>query len=242
MAGCAQRPEGARVVAVSPAASPLAQTMTPTTTELALEPVESTLPPAAVVADMICRDGWRAQSPTGSGVEHTITKMTIHHTGTALGDNRNAPSRLLQHQRLHQNDRGWIDIAYHVGVDRNGNIYELRDWRVKGDTATEYNPEGHFLVLCEGNFDEEAVTPEQLEGAAKAFAWAASTFNVSLDELKGHRDFAATACPGADLYSKVKSGELKGLVTDLLARGPVELREICGPEAAERVAAIEAGT
>ena len=62
--------------------------------------------------------------------------MTIHHTGVVLGDNRNAPARLRQHQQLHQNDRGWIDIAYHVGIDRNGNIYELRDPGIKGDTAT----------------------------------------------------------------------------------------------------------
>ena len=115
--------------------------------------------------------------------------MTIHHTGVVLGDNRNAPARLRQHQQLHQNERGWIDIAYHVGVDRNGNIYELRDPWLKGDTATEYDTTGHFLVLCEGNFDAETVTPEQLHGAAMAFAWAASTLPISSTVVEGHLDY-----------------------------------------------------
>lgn len=209
--------------------------------EPATQPVEPALPPLAAAAPMICRDAWRAQPARPGGIPHTLTRMTIHHTGAALGDNRNAPARLLQHQQLHQNERGWIDIAYHIGVDRNGNIYELRDPLVRGDTATEYDTTGHFLVLCEGNFDEETVTPEQLHSAAMAFAWAASTFSISSTLVEGHRDYAATACPGTDLYSYVTSGELTRRVTELLTAGPVNLQKFCGPQAAERVAAIEAG-
>ena len=205
------------------------------------QPDESTPPPVAVASQIICREGWRAQPAREGGVPHTPSRMTIHHTAVVLGDNRNAPARLRQHQQLHQNDRGWIDIAYHVGIDRNGNIYELRDPGIKGDTATEYDTTGHFLVLCEGNFDEEIVTPEQLEGAALAFAWAAAEYPINPAVVEGHQDFAATACPGANLQSFVESGELTRRVTELIAAGPVDLQKICGSEAAERVAAIEAG-
>jgi len=209
--------------------------------ETAPQPVDPVPPPFAVAAPMICREAWGAKPAKPGGVPHTLTRLTIHHTGVVLGDNRNAPARLRQHQQLHQNDRGWIDIAYHVGVDRNGNIYELRDPLHRGDTATEYDTAGHFLVLCEGNFDEESVTPEQLQSAAMAFAWAASAFSIGPSAVEGHRDFAATACPGADLYSYVSSGELTRRINDLMAAGPVNLQTICGPEAAARVATIEAG-
>ena len=123
---------------------------------------------------MLCRDAWGAQ-PRPGGTPHTLTRMTIHHTAAVLGDNSNAPARLRQHQHYHQDSQGWIDIAYHISVDRNGNIYELRDPTLVGDTATSYDPTGHFLVVCEGDFDEEEVTEEQLNGAALAFAWAAQT-------------------------------------------------------------------
>jgi len=167
--------------------------------------------------------------------------MTLHHTGAVLGDNHNAPGRLRQHQRLHQDENGWIDIAYHVSVDRNGNIYELRTTDLAGDTATNYDPAGHFLVLCEGDFDQEVVTEAQLTGAALTFAWAAQRFQIASDTLGAHRDFAATACPGANLYAHMSSGDFKRRIDDLLATGSVDLRIVCGVDAAATVADIEAG-
>ncbi len=158
-----------------------------------------------------------------------------------LGDNRNAPGRFRQDQRYHQDQLGWIDIAYHVGVDRNGNIYELRSTEIAGDTATDYDTTGHFLVLCEGDFDQEVVSAAQLSGAAIAFAWAAQKFRVATDSLMGHRDLAQTSCPGANLYAHLSSGDLKRRINDLLAAGGVDLQPFCGSNAAAKVAAIEAG-
>ncbi|MBP2455254.1 peptidoglycan recognition protein family protein [Mycolicibacterium lutetiense] len=189
----------------------------------------------------ICRQAWGAAPARPGGRPHTITRMTLHHTAVVLGDNRLAPSRLRQHQRFHQNDKGWIDIAYHVGVDRNGNIYELRSPEIAGDTATNYDPAGHFLVLCEGDFDQEPVSQAQLNGAATAFAWAAQQFQLASGTLGGHRDFADTACPGANLYAHLTSGDLHTRIDGLLAAGPVDLQRLCGEEAATKVAAIEAG-
>jgi hypothetical protein len=128
-----------------------------------------------------------------------------------------------------------------MSVDRNGNIYELRDPGIVGDTATDYDPTGHFLVLCEGDFDKEAVTEPQLHGAALAFAWAAQQFSILTNTLAGHRDFAATSCPGSSLYAHLTSGDLQQRVADLVLAGPVNLQKICGPEASAKVAAIEAG-
>ncbi len=197
--------------------------------------------PTATSAEFLCRDAWGAQPARPGGRLHTITRMTLHHEAVVLGDNRNAPARFRQDQHYHQDQLGWIDIAYHVGVDRNGNIYELRSTKIAGDTATDYDTTGHFLVLCEGDFDQEVVSEAQLRGAALAFAWAAQNFNVATDTLAGHRDLAQTSCPGSNLYAHLSSGDLKHRITDLLTVGKVDLRPFCGPEAAARVAAIEAG-
>ncbi len=203
----------------------------------------SPTPTSSAASDvLLCRDAWGARPPRAGGRAHTITRMTIHHTAAVLGDNRNVTDRLRQHQQYHQDQQGWIDIAYHVGVDRDGNIFELRTTDFAGDTATNYDPAGHFLVVCEGNFDEEPVTEAQLRGAALAFAWAAQKFGIASDSLAGHRDVSPdTACPGANLYTHVSSGDLKRRIDDLLAAGTVDLRPVCGPEAAVIVADIEAG-
>lgn len=196
---------------------------------------------SASSAVLLCRDAWGARPARPGGRRHTITRMTLHHEAVVLGDNRNAPSHLRQDQRYHQDQHGWIDIAYHVGVDRNGNIYELRSTGLAGDTATDYDTAGHFLVLCEGDFDRESVPEAQLAGAARAFAWAAQNFRVATTTLAGHRDLASTSCPGTNLYAHLSSGDLKRRIDDLLSAGGVDLQRFCGPDAAARVAAIEAG-
>ena len=205
-------------------------------------PVPSAPPaPSTTSALLLCRDAWGAQPARSGGRPHTITRMTLHHEAVLLGDNRNAPGHLRQDQRYHQDQLGWVDIAYHVGVDRNGNIYELRSPKIAGDTATDYNTTGHFLVVCEGDFDQEVVPEAQLHGAALAFAWATQNFRIATDTLAGHRDLAQTSCPGANLYAHLASGDLKRRIDDLLAGGAVDLQLFCGPDATAKVAAIEAG-
>lgn len=196
---------------------------------------------ATTSALLLCRDAWSARPARPGGKRHTITRMTLHHEAVVLGENRSAPGHLRQDQRYHQDQHGWIDIAYHVGVDRNGNIYELRSTEIAGDTATDYDTTGHFLVLCEGDFDQEAVPEAQLQGAARAFAWAAQNFHISTDTLAGHRDLAQTSCPGQNLYAHLSSGDLKRRIGDLLGAGGVDLQRFCGPDATARVASIEAG-
>ena len=193
---------------------------------------------AAASLDVLCREAWGAQPPGDGLVEHVIRQLTVHHSAVVLGDNRHTPARLRQHQQHHQS-QGWPDIAYHLGVDRRGHVYDLRPAGFRGDTFTSYDPTGHFLVLAEGNFDSEQPTDAQLEGVARAFAWGVGAFQVAAATLTGHRDHAGTSCPGDALYARIE--DLRARVEELATIG-VERADRCGPEAAAQVTAIEAGT
>lgn len=150
------RPPGRRTSELR-TAEPPGRELPPSRTAQAT-PAESPLTPANVAsAVLVCRDAWGARSARTGGRRHTITRMTLHHSAVPLADNRIIADRLRQHQRYHHDQHGWIDIAYHIGIDRDGNIFELRTPEVAGDTATDYDPAGHFLVLCEGDFDRETV-------------------------------------------------------------------------------------
>ena len=213
-AACSKQP----VANSTPSATPSPIAPSPTTSAMESPPPAPTTTAAPAVSPasrvVLCRDAWGAKAPLPGGRPHTLNRMTIHHTAVVLGDNANAPARLRQHQHYHQDTQGWIDIAYHLSVDRHGNIYELRSPTLVGDTATSYDPTGHFLVVCEGNFDEEEVTEDQLNGAALAFAWAAKQFGISTETLEGHRDASPdTSCPGASLYAHVTDGDLKSAST-----------------------------
>ncbi|MBW3621592.1 MAG: peptidoglycan recognition protein family protein [Actinobacteria bacterium] len=163
--------------------------------------------------------------------------MTVHHTAVPLRSDADAPGRLRQHQRFHRS-QGWPDIAYHLGVDRQGNVYELRPTTARGDTFTDYDPAGHLLLLAEGDFDQQQPSDEQLEGLARLMAWGAVTHGLPIDATGGHRDHASTACPGDALYARLP--ELRRRATELAA-GEVTTRSVCGDEGRRAVARIEAG-
>lgn len=194
--------------------------------------------PPALVVPVLCRDAWGAR-PAGAGlVPHTLRTMTVHHTAVPLTDDRQAPARLRQHQRFHQ-DQGWPDIAYHLGVDRRGNRYELRTVAARGDTFTDYDPTGHLLLLAEGDFDRQQPTDAQLEALAELLAWGASEHGLPVDGISGHRDHASTSCPGDALYARLP--DLRARAAELATRG-VGIATVCGDPARAAVARIEAGT
>ena len=189
---------------------------------------------------MLCRAAWGARPALPGGRPQTVTRMTLHHSAVALPDNRGIIARLQQHQRYHQDDKGWVDIAYHAAVDRRGNIFALRDTAIAGDTATNYDPAGHFLVLCEGNFDDETVSEAQLDSAALVCAWAMREFGITVDTLASHREVTpVTSCPGDGLEAHLTSGDLQQRITDIATSG-FDLQPLCGPDADARVAAIQA--
>lgn len=239
VAGCSTPSE--YVPAPSAAATSAGTTLAPSSLTTIAAPPTVTVTAPTVSGVMLCREAWRARPALPGGRPHTITRMTLHHSAVALPDNHKILDRLQQHQRYHMDDKGWIDIAYHVAVDHKGNIFQLRDTAIAGDTATDYDTTGHFLVLAEGNFDEEPVSEAQLSGTALVFAWAAQQFGLTVNTLASHSEVASgTSCPGKNLEAHMTSGDLKQRVTDLLVAG-FELTPLCGPGADERISAIEAG-
>lgn len=194
---------------------------------------------SALAVPMLCRAAWGAAPPRPAAAGHEPVRLTLHHTAVILDDNRKAPARLRQHQRFHQ-DSGFSDIAYHVGVDRNGNLYELRDPAVPGETFTNYDPTGHFLLLAEGEFGAQVPSDAQLEGLAQVIAGVAHSRRIGVETLTGHRDHdPTTACPGDNLYARL--GDLRARATQILQDADPDLTIWCDDAAFERVAAIERG-
>jgi len=189
--------------------------------------------------EVICRQSWGARRPTGRFDRHRIRRLTVHHSAVVLRDNRLAPERLRDHQAAHQS-RGWPDIAYHLLIDRRGNVYEGRPRWAVGDTATNYDPRGHLTVMCEGHFGRQRPSDRQVRALVDVLAWAAERYDVPIRRIRGHLGYADTACPGPRLYRRL--GAVRRAVRARIAVGGVRLVELCGEEGAARVAEIEAGT
>jgi len=214
-------------------------TTAPTTTTTST--TTTTVPPGQEV-QIICRDAWGGVPPTGPFTLHDIERITVHHTGALIEDNTLSPGFTRRHQAYHQGtELGWPDIAYHFLIDSHGYVYEGRRWDAVGDTRTTYDPTGHLLIAVKGNFNEQVITDVQYERLVEMLAWGAGTFDIDPAEITGHRDWAATACPGDSLYPLLTDNTIANDVQALLDEGGARIVEYCGDDAIQLVADIESG-
>lgn len=189
--------------------------------------------------ERICPAAWGAAPPTYPFVPHTIARLTIHHSGVTFRDNRTAPATLRAIQADHQS-RGWPDIAYHLLIDRHGNLYGGRPASAVGNSNTAYDPTGHLLVMCLGNFEVQRVPDAQFSALVDVLAWACTRFGVAPSTIAGHRDYVATACPGRNLYRWIADGTVRGRVARRVDQ--VNRDNLCGRAGRRRVRRIENGT
>jgi hypothetical protein len=158
--------------------------------------------------EIISRADWKAKVPVGTVKEHIIRFITIHHTASPQKENVAIEKKMQSLQNFSQREDRlasgkskpvWFDIPYHYYIAVDGKIAEGREIKFVGDTNTEYDPTGHALIVLEGNFEIEQPSQNQLKALQELVAWLASKYQVPVDKIKAHNDFAKTACPGKNL-------------------------------------------
>jgi hypothetical protein len=147
-------------------------------------------------------------------VPHVLDRITIHHDGAEFHGGGAARMRALQ--SWSRRVRGWVDIPYHYLIDRNGNIYEGRPLEFVGDTATEYDPTGHALITLMGNYNIQEINETQLAATIDLASWLCYEYSLSPQLIRGHRDYAATSCPGINLYRYLTNGYIVTTVDERL--------------------------
>ena len=153
-------------------------------------------------------------------IPHDITHVTLHHTGDArpLLPGDSPVARLRGLQSWGASDRNWWDVPYHFLLGLDGDIYEGRDYHFMGETNTAYDPGGHFLISVIGNYQVQEPTPAQLNAIADLMAWAFDEFDLPLEKLGGHYNYADTGCPGQHLRKYLEDGTFRRMVSERLAK------------------------
>jgi hypothetical protein len=207
--------------------TPTSVTTTPTTT----------LPKREVVTiEVRSRESWGANEPDADLPDHTVETITVHDTARPHDDTP-MEEKLQGWQNYHQSI-GFGDIAYHMVIGADGTIYQGREYDYVGSTRTSYDPTGHFLPSLDGMFDElwdspnddddepdgaDELSAEQLGSFLDLLAWASVEFGIDPAEIAGHRDYAATACPGTVVHEMLQSGEIAARVAERIATSDFEL-------------------
>ncbi|MDX9955847.1 MAG: N-acetylmuramoyl-L-alanine amidase [Anaerolineae bacterium] len=186
----------------------------------ALEQVRAQTAPLAGVAavpapQIIPRAGWGADESlmTWPPEYSPARKIVVHHTVTSGGDNPVAEVQAIYY--YHAITRGWGDIGYNYLVDKYGNIYEGRAGGLDVIAGHTYGYNvGSVGIGNLGDYSTVAPTAPMLESNAALAAWYGernfihpreSSFFVDLvtPNITGHRDYAATTCPGGGFYAQL---------------------------------------
>lgn len=107
-------------------------------------------------------------------------------------------------------ERGFLDIGYHFVIRRNGTIEDGRDVNQVGAHTVGQN-ETSVGVCLVGGVDDKLqphanFTPQQMATLRKLLGDLKVLFPQAV--VKGHRDFAAKACPSFDVKRWLDTNEL----------------------------------
>ncbi len=150
---------------------------------------------------IISREGWNAAIPSKRITQSRMslrTEFIVHHSAGPA----NQTVRAIQ--RHHIMNRGFIDIGYNFLVrGTSGEIYEGRGRNAIGAHTRGRNLEG--LGVC-------VIGTDQLSEAAKQSLRQLYRLAVHFAghplQIRGHRDHAATECPGDGIFRWLRSGAL----------------------------------
>lgn len=133
-------------------------------------------------------------------------RILIHHSASA---DHGTLKDFDAIKRWHVEHNGWRDIGYHWVIERvNGKLVAThgRKESEKGAHCPGQNSKA-IGVCVVGNFDVETPSQELYEFVADICLDIMQRNKIPVDEVKAHRDFYATACPGAN-FSMLKLRDL----------------------------------
>lgn len=133
----------------------------------------------------------------GSLTRRTATRYIILHHRAGNGDVQSIHNGHLKN--------GWSGIGYHFYIRKDGSIFRGRPIGTVGAHCTNYNSKS-VGVCFEGSFENETMPAAQIKAGQELISYLKGLYPSA--EVKRHRDFNSTACPGKNFpYDAIKKGE-----------------------------------
>jgi N-acetylmuramoyl-L-alanine amidase len=166
--------------------------------------------------NVIARDSWGAKpNKTKFSKLGEVKGLVVHWSAYPIAVGNQAEiDQVKKIQALHQNDRGWNDIAYNFLVGDTGQIYEGRGWGNRsaaqgGNSREEINFNNkHYVAVCWLG----GINPTD-KPSAKAIESVKWIYEQVGGELRPHSSFKQTSCPGDSWRQHI----VEGLVTNTVS-------------------------
>ncbi|WP_156755091.1 peptidoglycan recognition protein family protein [Actinokineospora pegani] len=187
-------------------------------------------PAAAAAPTMHSCAAWGARSPHAAieVLDRRPTYIVVHHTAGPNStdyslDHAYEISRSIQNH--HMDGNGWVDSGQQLTNSRGGHITEGRHrsleilrggaQHVMGANVGNHNSE-IIGIENEGLYTSVDVTSALWDSLVGLVAYIADQYDIAPAEIRGHRDFNSTECPGGVLYGRLP--ELRNAVGGVLGR------------------------
>ena len=132
-----------------------------------------------------------------------INEIIVHCTATPEGRDYTVADIRQMHKA-----QGWVDIGYHYLIYRDGSIHEGRNVDMVGAHCQGHNAQS-IGVCYVGGVASDGKTPKDTRTAAQKDALIHLLMQLVClypdATIRGHRDFAAKACPSFDATREYKN-------------------------------------
>jgi N-acetylmuramoyl-L-alanine amidase len=132
-----------------------------------------------------------------------INEIIVHCTATPEGRDYTVADIRQMHKA-----QGWVDIGYHYLIYRDGSIHEGRNVDMVGAHCQGHNAQSIGVcyvggVARDGKTPKDTRTPAQKDALIHLLMQLVCLYPDAT--IRGHRDFAAKACPSFDATREYKN-------------------------------------
>jgi hypothetical protein len=172
---------------------------------------------AVAVPRIYSCDEWAARPPsdTLAVLDHPANRILIHHIASANSTDysrAHAFQICRDNQDDHMDNNTWADTGQHFTISRGGYSLEGRhgslDTLRSGDRIVRAahcpgQNENAIGIENEGLYTDVEPPQAQWKALVVFCAYVCKQYGIPVEEIKGHRDFYNTECPGEALYAKL---------------------------------------
>lgn len=141
----------------------------------------------------------------------SLTHILIHHSATVDGRAFSWPVIKKYHM-----DKGWEDIGYNLGAELVGDTVQVlygRRLTIPGAHCWQDGMNRKSVAICiVGNYDAVKPSAEHWTQALRLTQTVMKFFNIPIENVQGHREYAPKTCPGTMFDMEKFRSDLKTAV------------------------------
>ena len=105
---------------------------------------------------------------------------------------------------MHDPTRLYGDLGYHFVIGPGGHVLQARSLQYRGAHAYKQNNIENIGICVLGDWERSAPPDAALRALEQTIDWLRQSHGIARGNVKSHKDYRITVCPGRQLESWVE--------------------------------------